>query len=234
MKVAASAGKTLAAILHLAQMVLAGPLAWPPPTQAADLEVRDARGTPLFSYGSSHALVIWAGDYRNPFWKKLNNLRNEANQVDAALRRQGFQVTMIANPAAEELRGSIENFIQRHGFNPNNRLVIYYSGHGWTRNNDFGYLVPVDAPDASTVQGDLEFAKQALSMEQIISWSKQMEARHVLFIFDSCFSGAVFKVRSASPPPSYLERKMSLPVRQFITAGDANEVVPARSLTRPC
>ncbi len=233
MRTAAGAGATAAALLPLALLILAGVVPGAPRAQAAALEVKDDRGQTLFAYGSSHALVIWAGDYRNPFWKKLNNLRNEASQVEAALRRQAFQVSVIANPTAEELRGSLEDFIRRYGFNPENRLVIYFAGHGWTRNNDFGYLVPVDAPDASTVQGDLEFARKALSMEQIMSWSKQMEARHVLFIFDSCFSGAVFKVRSASPPPSYLERKMSLPVRQFITAGDANEVVPARSLFTP-
>ncbi len=224
----------LAAVLPLSLSAL---LPWLPggtaPAIAANLEVKDGRGATLFSYGGSQALVIWAGDYRNPFWKKLNNLRSEAAQVEAALRRQGFHVTMVANPTAEELRESLENFIQRHGFNPDNRLVIYFAGHGWTRANDLGYLVPVDAPDASTVQGDLEFARRALSMEQIISWSKQMEAKHVLFIFDSCFSGAIFKVRSASLPPAYLERKMSLPVRQYITAGDVNEVVPARSLFTP-
>jgi uncharacterized caspase-like protein len=233
MRAAARASPTCAALLTLALIGPVGLLVWPPATAAANLEVKDDRGKTLFTYGSSYALVIWAGDYRNPFWRKLNNLRNEANQVEAALRRQGFQVTMVANPSSDELRGSLENFIQQRGFNPDNRLVIYYAGHGWTRNNDFGYLVPVDAPDASSVQGDLEFAKRALSMEQIMSWSRQMEARHVLFIFDSCFSGAIFKVRSASSPPSYLERKMSLPVRQYITAGDANEPVPAHSLFTP-
>ena len=59
--------------------------------------------SPSSPMDGSHALVIWAGDYRNPFWKKLNNLRSEAAQVEAALRRQGFQVTMVANPNAEEL-----------------------------------------------------------------------------------------------------------------------------------
>lgn len=205
----------------------------PAPVWSADLVVKDSSGTALLSYVESHALVIWAGDYSNNFWKKLNNLREDAQQVEAALRRQGFDVTTVANPTGVGLRTSLESFVQRFGFKPNSRLVIYFAGHGWTRNNDLGYLVPVDAPDASSVAGDLDFARQALSMEQILSWAKQMEAKHVLFIFDSCFSGAVFKVRSGSRPPAYLERKISLPVRQFITAGDANEVVPARSLFTP-
>lgn len=200
---------------------------------ANPIEVNDPSGTPIISYGTSQALVIWSGNYRNPFWKKLNNIQGEADQVKAALQRQGFQVTVVANPTSTGMRKAMEDFITKYGYRPDARLVFYIAGHGWTRNNDLGYLVPIDAPDASTINGDLEFAKEALSMEQIMSWSKQMEAKHVLFIFDSCFSGSIFKVRSASPPPRYLERKLSLPVRQYLTAGDANEVVPAQSLFTP-
>ncbi|MEB3260379.1 MAG: caspase family protein [Cyanobacteriota bacterium] len=209
-------------------------LVWSPHhTLATPIEVNDPSGTPIISYGTSQALVIWSGNYRNPFWKKLNNIQSEADQVKAALQRQGFQVTTVANPTSTGLRKAMEDFIEKYGYRPDARLVFYIAGHGWTRNNDLGYLVPIDAPDASSINGDLEFAKEALSMEQIISWSKQMEAKHVLFIFDSCFSGSIFKVRSASPPPRYLERKLSLPVRQYLTAGDANEVVPAQSLFTP-
>lgn len=197
------------------------------------LQVTDPRGTVLFRYGGSHALVIWAGDYKDPFWKKLNNLRHEAADVAAALNRQGFEVDVVANPGSLKLKQSIEDFVKRFGYRPDHRLVIYFAGHGWTRNNDLGYLVPVDAPAAARQDSDLEFARSALSMEQIMSWAKQMEAKHVLFIFDSCFSGAIFKVRSASPVPTYLQRKMNLPVRQFLTAGDVNEVVPATSLFTP-
>jgi len=208
-------------------------LALPAHTLATGLEVKDGQGSVLVGYAESHALVIWAGEYRNPFWKRLTNLREESTQVAQALSSHGFQVSVVANPTSTELRSSIESFIQRHGFKSDNRLVITFAGHGWTRKGDLGYLVPIDAPDASSIEGDLEFAKRALSMEQILSWSRQMEAKHVLFIFDSCFSGAIFKVRGVSKPPAYLERKISRPVRQFLTAGDANEVVPAKSLFTP-
>ncbi len=165
--------------------------------------------------------------------KKLNNLQHEAADFVSALNCQGFQVDVVANPGSLRLKQSIEDFVKRFGYNPDNRLVIYFAGHGWTRNNDLGYLVPVDAPAVARADSDLEFAKSALSMEQIMSWAKQMEAKHVLFIFDSCFSGAIFKVRSASPLPTYLQRKMNMPVRQFLTAGDVNEVVPATTLFTP-
>ena len=223
----------LTPILLQCFLVASGFAPLPTAASSGQLDVKDASGNSLFSYRNSFALVIWAGDYTSPFWKKLNNIRGEAAEVEGALKRQGFQVTIVANPTSVELRDSIEAFIQSYGFTPENRLVFFFAGHGWTRNNDVGYFVPVDAPDASNVAGDLDFAKRALSMEQIVSWSKQMEAKHVLFIFDSCFSGTIFKVRSGSRTPAYLERKMSLPVREFLTAGDANEEVPARSIFTP-
>jgi hypothetical protein len=69
-------------------------------------------------------------------------------------------------------------------------------------------------------------------MEQVISWSKQIESKHALFVFDSCFSGSVLQSRAVTVPEdiSYLTAK---PVRQFISAGSANQAVPAVSVFRP-
>ncbi len=113
-------------------------------------------------------------------------------------------------------------------------MVIYFAGHGFTRNNTKGYLVPIDAPDpASNSQTEQAFLKVALDMDQIVSWAKQIEAKHVLFVFDSCFSGTIFKQRSVSTIPLYIESIMSKPVRQFLTAGDADQEVPAKSFFSP-
>ncbi len=69
-------------------------------------------------------------------------------------------------------------------------------------------------------------------MEQVISWSKQIESKHALFVFDSCFSGSVLQARAITVPEdiSYLTTK---PVRQFISAGSANQTVPSESVFRP-
>ena len=41
--------------------------------QRNSLIVKDANGKEVIVYQESHALVIWAGDYKN--WGKLNNLQ---------------------------------------------------------------------------------------------------------------------------------------------------------------
>ncbi len=194
------------------------------------IEITDEDGNPTILYEESHALVIWAGNYQH--WSRLNNVEVEAKQVKDALEQRGFKVTTLGNPTGESLRNSIKNFIDNYGYKPDNRLVLFFTGHGHTRNSTKGYLVPVDAPDP--IIDDLSFLKYAFPMQQIITWARLIEAKHALFVFDSCFSGTVFKTK-ASPRPenAYIRDVMAKPVRQFIAAGDADQEVPAKSIFTP-
>jgi tetratricopeptide (TPR) repeat protein len=200
--------------------------------QVSSLKITDANGKEVIFYQESHALVIWAGDYQ--YWNKLNNIENEANDVVDALKRQGFQVRLVSNPKGQKLRDEIQAFINNHGYDQNNRLVIFFAGHGHTRKKTKGYLVPIDAPDPATNrQNEQDFLKVALDMDQVESWAKQVDAKHVLFVFDSCFSGTIFKQRSGKEKALYVQSVMNKPVRQFLTAGDADQRVPAKSVFTP-
>jgi len=61
-----------------------------------------------------------------------------------------------------------------------------------------------------------------------------MEANHALFLFDSCFSGTVFKAKALPETPPHISAMTARPVRQFIAAGDAGEEVPAKSVFAQC
>ena len=200
--------------------------------QVSSLKITDANGKEVIFYQESNALVIWAGDYQH--WDKLNNIEDEAKDVVAALERQGFEVTIVPNPTGQTLKQAMQTFIDNYGYLPDNRLVIFFSGHGYTRKKTKGYLVPIDAPDpASNPQSQQAFLKVALDMEQVESWARQIEAKHVLFVFDSCFSGTIFKQRSSSEKLLYIQSVMNKPVRQFLTAGDSDQPVPAKSVFTP-
>jgi tetratricopeptide (TPR) repeat protein len=203
--------------------------------QVGSLKITDSSGREVTLYKESHALVIWAGDYQHwKTWGKLDNIEDEAKDVVAALELQGFEVTVVANPTGQKLKQAMETFIANYGYTRNNRLVIFFSGHGYTLEKTKGYFVPIDAPDpALNDQSQQDFLKVALDMEQVQSWARQMRAKHVLFVFDSCFSGTIFKQRSSSEKPLYIQSVMNKPVRQFLTAGDANQRVPAKSVFTP-
>jgi uncharacterized caspase-like protein len=107
-----------------------------------------------------------------------------------------------------------------------------FSGHGHTREKGAkGYLVPADAPNPN--KDRVGFLRKALPMNQILAWSRQVEAKHALFLFDSCFSGTVFKAKDLPQQPPHISRATALPVRQYITAGEPERRYPPLVPTLP-
>ena len=50
------------------------------------------------------------------------------------------------------------------------------------------------------------------------------EAKHVLSVFDACFAGTIFEAKGAPPSPA-ITRATTMPVRQVLTSGDADQQV---------
>jgi hypothetical protein len=107
------------------------------------------------------------------------------------------------------------------------------AGHG-TTTESFGkktaWFVPRDAPAMSP---PAPFRNTALNLRRIEEWSEVMEAKHVLWIFDSCFSGAAIRMienRSGDGERDGWSAHLHVnPVRRVITSGSENEEVPAKS-----
>ncbi len=182
-------------------------------------------------YRASRALLIGVSDY-TAGWPDLESIPSELETVEDLLKSQGFSVEKHMNPDARQLKRVFEDFIAKYGYDPEARLLFFFSGHGHTRMDGAkGYLVPADAPNPN--KDETGFLQKALSMNQIIAWSRIMEAKHALFLFDSCFSGTVFKAKALPDTPPLITELTTKPVRQFITAGGAGETVPARSVFTP-
>ena len=138
------------------------------------------------------------------------------------------------DPDDLELENAFKQFIRVHGAKEGARLIVYYSGHGYStdlENFKIGWLVPRNAPHP--VVAPEAFRVTALSMRRIIEYSEIIRSKHVLFLFDSCFSGSVFDMApSRGLPsddlPSYWQKK----IRGVITAGSADEEVPDESIFR--
>ena len=197
------------------------------------VQVVTRQGRELLRYGASHALLIGVSDYGwRSGWHDLDAVPGELDRVGEALKAVGFQeIVRVDDPDEDRLRDAFEDFKDKYGFDRNNRLLFFFSGHGYTDSDGAGYLVPSDAPDPrKDRQG---FFSKALPMSQILAWAKQIKARHALFLFDSCFSGSVFRERSLPKEPPHITKLTARRVRQFITAGSANEPVPARSTFTP-
>ncbi len=205
----------------------------PAPTAASPLEEQPAaNGVAIGAYKASYALLIGVSEYHHPQWPDLLAVTLELDSLEPVLRQHGFHIQRVNNPTGAQLRQAFQDFINEHGWDSENRLLFFFSGHGYTRQQGLrGYLVPADAPDPR--EDEKGFLSRALDMNQIMAWARQLEARHALFLFDSCFSGTVFQARSLPATPPHISALVQQPVRQFITAGSAGETVPAQSVFTP-
>lgn len=201
-------------------------------SKAVSIDVGGGRRVKL--YEKSYALVIGASEYAQG-WPKLPGVKRDVEEVARALERQGFQVTVVMNPDATLLEKSFRDFIAEHGMEVENRLLVYFAGHGHTLKQSYGdemgYIVPVDAPRPEGDAGLAGFRTKAMSMRRVELYAEEIQAKHALFLFDSCFSGSLFVMRSGAVPES-ISSKTALPVRQFITSGSADEKVPDESVFR--
>jgi len=201
-------------------------------TRGLKIRVKDPQGQIIELYSESHALLIGASHYQDPKWPDIESIPGELKQVEKILKAHGFLVQTHLDPTKRQLKNYFADFIDQYGYDKNNRLLFFFAGHGYTRQDgNKGYLVPVDAP--SPLEDEKGFQRKALPMSQILAWARQSEAKHSLFLFDSCFSGTIFKSRALPEHPPAISTAVSRPVRQFITAGSAGETVPAQSTFTP-
>ncbi len=193
---------------------------------------RDREGQEVGWYEGSYALLIGVSDY-TASWPDLESVPSELATVGETLQAHGFQVDEApANPTARQIEDAVRDFIAAYGYNEHNRLLVFFSGHGYSfSGDDRGFLVPSDAPDPR--RDRTGFLRKALPMSDVLAWARKIIASHALFLFDSCFSGTVLKAKSLPELPVHISSVTAKPVRQFISAGGAGETVPAKSVFTP-
>lgn len=177
-------------------------------------------------FAKSYAVVIGIGDYpAESGFDKLTYPRKDAGGMAAFLRDQGFEITGLFDRDATRraILATLEDDIALR-LRPDDRILIFYSGHGQTRiigEREYGYIIPYDASPRSS---------SWIGMEVLRNLSEKMgRARHQLFIMDACYGGQI-GVKASGPGvaldhPQYVRAVAARPARQFLTAGGANQQV---------
>ena len=202
--------------------------------EVGEIEIIDARGEVVGHFTEAHALVIGQSEYTNG-WRRLPGVKDDFTVIKALLEGQSFNVETLQDANGIGLKNGIIRFLDTYGYRPDARIIVYFAGHGATLDLDgrkMGYIVPVDAPLSKNDKNQIneDFLQKAIPMAQFEAWAVQYRSRHILFVFDSCFAGSVFRSQGAEPPA--ISRLIGSPVRQFITSGDADEEVPDESIFR--
>ena len=200
------------------------------------MPVTDHKGNQVALYKESHALVIGVSEYTGG-WPRLPGVKKDIAAVTKVLERVGFQVRLVVDPNREELEAAFKDFVLEYGLNPENRLLFYFAGHGHTHKPKYatsdpeewmGYIVARDAP--SPKDNLTRFFERSVSMQSIQGIALTIESKHAMFVFDSCFSGTLFGLSRAIPQD--IQQRTGKPVRQFLTSGTADQVVPDISIFR--
>ena len=194
----------------------------------AGIRVTDRQGNSLELYKDYHALVVGVSEYEH--WPKLRNAAKDAREVASALKVLGFKVTLVLNPGYLEMLSALRKLAYTMGSERERGLLFYFAGHGETLEladgTQLGFIIPRDCPLKSV--DPIGFDSKAISMKEIETTALKVKSKHLLMVFDSCFSGTLFYIDRS--PPADITEKSAWPVRQFITAGDAEEQVPDQSV----
>jgi len=182
-------------------------------------------------YDDSWAVIIGIDKYEN-----LSNLDYAVADAEAVqdmlvskFDYKEENIKLLLNEEANKT--NIVNVISDVSLNAgkNDRILIFYSGHGETMHlpdgGEMGYLLPIDGSQ------DNLFAS-AIPMDDLTDFSNMSKAKHMLFLVDACYGGLAAvgtKSLDAKKTPNYIEKITNRKSRQIITAGGKTEKVIEKS-----
>ena len=178
-------------------------------------------------YDDSWALLIGINEYKT-VTPNLNYAVDDAQDLKELLVAQfGFsenKVTILKNQEATKYNIEKELGKLRRKTKENDRVLIFFAGHGQTyelpEGGEMGFLLPYD----SDVE-DLYLS--SIPMTDLKQQANTFKAKHVLFMVDACYGGlsAVGSRSLDIETPNYIERISKDKSRQVITAGGKGEEV---------
>jgi hypothetical protein len=179
-------------------------------------------------YLKSKALIVGVNTYTDPNLPTLYEAEEDAEILASLLKspKYGFEVTLLLGRRATK-KAILERLHKLRATSIDDRLLVYFACHGYTRTDNFdnekGYIAVADT------NTDKEFT--ALGLDEVTEIRFFSNAKHIGFIFDTCFSGqALGLTRQGSVT---IEKFLSRRAYQVITAGTGDQtVVDFRSMTR--
>lgn len=198
-----------------------------PIQSAAKLRSADSHPTALQSSlvqlrssgdGSYHAIVIGNSLYH--YMESLDTPANDAKAIAQLLReRYGFNVRLLLDATREQIMVALHD--AKRTLTPQDNLLIYYAGHG-----------DVDAASGRAfwlgVEADRDTRAGWLEADHIRAKIKEMNAKHVLLVADSCFSGAITHPKTTTIGRGLNETRLRVQwnrrARMVLTSGEVTPV----------
>jgi predicted nucleic acid-binding Zn-ribbon protein len=151
-------------------------------SQAAEPEGEEKSEFPhITGLGDYYALVIGNSQYED--FPSLRTPAKDAQAVADLLENEyGYKTQLILDANRYQIISALNDF--RAKLTKDDNLLVYYAGHGEIDTvNDNGYWLPVDAEKDNTANW--------ISTRSISEILNVMNAKHVMIVADSCYSGAM-------------------------------------------
>jgi len=152
-------------------------------------------------------LSIATATYDDPSWPPLPQVTGEVQVLrdwlcDTALADRSFSPwhsELADNPTIDDIRKALENPPPAERLREADAAVLYVTGHGDVAEGSHWVVLRQTEEDRITAT--------ALRTSDLFGWLLATRVRHLLLIYDLCYSGAVGKdvVRfDRSPPPGWI------------------------------
>jgi formylglycine-generating enzyme required for sulfatase activity len=185
-------------------------------------------------YRTSHALLIGINQYQQ-FDRLAFAVKDVEGVRDVLVRLYGFPtehvVTLIDRQATKDaITDALAALANPARVGPQDRVLIYFSGHGQTvttpDGGQKGFLLPIDARGklGETINPSAYMAS-CLPMSAMWDYLQMCPAKHVLLVADACYSGLLAKKRAGIEPPATWDLRVlaEKKARQVLTAGGSGE-----------
>jgi len=177
----------------------------------------------------SYNKKIWIAFGINNY-KNLPPLKNAVNDAEKLTTFSKEKLNFMYNKlilneevTKKRIEYEIKNYLYKNS-SPSDLIVISFHVHGVTLNiNDtnHGFIAPCNVPNDFT-------PAELISMSDISNWTNYIKARHVLILFDCCFSGfsSLRKTKQSYKFSTYTIKKMlTKKTRIAINAGTHDQTV---------
>jgi len=135
---------------------------------------------PFLAAQNKYALVIGNGAYTGI--SRLNNPVNDANDMEAALRRLGFTVVKVLDGSLDQMEDAVMDLSRRLSADSGSYGVFYYAGHGVQANGE-NYLLPVNV---SNIQNESLLRQRAVSLDFVMETLGDAGNMLNMVVLDAC------------------------------------------------
>jgi len=170
-------------------------------------------------FGEFHALIIGNDEYQ--YQQNLRTAVADAISIEEVLSTQyGYKTTLLLNATRKDILSTL--YTMQGELDSNKNLLVYYAGHGEMRDSR-GHWLPVDA--------EINDQSNWIPTQQVTDLISQFDARKIIIIADSCFSGVLTRSSILSPGIKIdVENQKHLKWLQAMSKGKSRTVLTSGGL----